>query len=294
MLSQLSICMEQALVYIPLVMGSYLSISLMKIPDLSLESAFTAGAIGAYHVLKLQLNIGNYILLPLVIVVSCVGGMLVGLVSSFLTSYCRFAHLLSSIITTGLFHGVNLLLLGTCNASFVNCSNPFVSGTVGSYITERYIIMLVVGVLYTLFGVVTRSQLGISFSIYGRNKKFFERHGISERYVFMMGVILSNGLVGISGFLCSYTQGFVDTGMGMGIALLALTALILGKVLLSQKMALYIPVVGTLAYFIIQQTLLHVGFDLKFFTTVQAFLVLGILVVYYRSGVRQTIDHLGV
>lgn len=294
MLSQLLVCFEQALIYIPLVMGSFVSISLMKIPDLSLESAFTAGAITAYQLLKLQLNISNYILLPLVICASCIGGMVVGLVSSYLTSYCRFPHLLSSIITTGLFHGINLLVLGTCNVSFINCSNPLMINVVDGYVQERYTIVMVILILYALFALLTRGQLVFSFSIYGRNKKFFERHGISERYVFMMGVILSNGLVGISGFLCSYTQGFVDTGMGMGIALLALTALILGKVLLSQRMTLYIPLVGTLAYFIIQQTLLHVGFDLKFFTTVQALLVLFILVIYYRSDSRQTIDHLGV
>ncbi len=294
MLSQLLVCLEQALVYIPLVMGSFVSISLMKIPDLSLESAFTAGAIAAYHLLKLHLNISNYILLPLVIGASCIGGMVVGLVSSYLTSYCRFPHLLSSIITTGLFHGINLLVLGTCNVSFINCSNPFSNKLIGAYLQERYTIVMVIVILYTLFALLTRSQLGFSFSIYGRNKKFFERHGISERYVFITGVIISNGLVGIAGFLCSYTQGFVDTGMGVGIALLALTALILGKVLLSSRMMLYIPVIGTFAYFIIQQTLLHVGFDLKFFTTVQALLVLSILVIYYRSDNRQTIDHLGV
>ena len=294
MLSQIMVCIDQAMVYVPMAIGAFISISLMKIPDISLESAFTAGAIVAYHVLKLNLDVNTYFLLPLVLVASFVGGMVVGAVSSILTAYCKFPHLLSSIITTGLFYGINLLVLGTCNASFNVCSNPFSSGAVGTHVHERYYILAIVVIVYLLMRILCKSQLGVSFSIYGRNKNFFKRHGISERFVFMSGVILSNGFVGLSGFLCSYTQGFVDTGMGVGIALLAITTLILGKVLLDSTHALYIPLVGSFAYFVIQQTLLHVGFDLKYFTTVQAFLVLIMLVAYYRSDTRSTIDHLGV
>lgn len=294
MLSQLAVCIDQAIIYMPMVIGAFISISLMKIPDLSLESAFTAGAIAAYHLLKLNLDIHQYFLLPLVIMVSFLGGMVVGITSSILTSLCKFPHLLSSIITTGLFHGINLLVLGTCNASFTSCSNPFSSGNLSNYLYERYYIFAIVVIVYLITYVLYKSQLGIAFSIYGRNKQFFKRHGISERYVFMSGVIISNGFVGISGFLCAYTQGFVDTGMGVSIALLALTALILGKVMLGKNNALYIPIVGSCSYFVIQQGLLHVGFDLKFFTTVQALLVLTILVIYYKSSTRQAIDHLGV
>lgn len=289
MLSFISICLHQASMYIPLVLGGFITISYMKIPDLSLESAFTVGAITAYHLLKLQINVPSLVLLFMAIGTSFLGGMVVGLISSFLTTYCRFAHLLSSIITTGLFHGINLLLLGTCNASLYGCSNPFVG-----VVKEHVMIMIITFILYLIFVMIARSQLGVSFSIYGRNKCFFQRHGISEKYVFMSGVMISNGLVGIAGFLCSYTQGFVDTNMGVGIALFVLTALILGKVLVPCAQRLAIPLIGCVSYFIIQQSLLHVGFDLKFFTTVQALLVLTILIIYYRSTTTTTIDHLGV
>ena len=67
MLSEYIVCVDQALIYIPLVIGALISISLMKIPDLSLESAFTAGAIAAYNFLNFKMNIGHYILLPMVI-----------------------------------------------------------------------------------------------------------------------------------------------------------------------------------------------------------------------------------
>lgn len=293
MLNYILLCLSQACIYLPLVIGSFISISLMKVPDLSLESAFTAGAIAGYLFLKLNVPLSSIYFLPLVIAISCLGGMIVGLISSSLTSYCRFAHLLSSIITTGLFHGINLLVLGTCNASFIKCSNPFDIKVFDYSVSESSTIALIVGGLYFLFVIISKSQLGLSFSIYGRNKNFFKRHGISERYVFMTGILLSNGLVGIAGFLAAYTQGFVDTSMGLGIALLALTALILGKVI-SSSLSTLIPLVGVSAYFVIQQSLLHVGFDLKFFTTVQAALILIVLVFYYRSDQRQTIDHLGV
>lgn len=289
MLSSIYISFNQAVMYMPLILGSFITISSMKIPDLSLESAFTAGAIAAYHIVYLKLPLSTGFILLLTLLASFIGGMIVGLVSSFLTMYCRFPHLLSSIITTGLFHGINLLVLGSCNASFNGCSNPFAGS-----LKEGYMLMIITLILYLIFVKLNRSQLGISFSIYGRNKEFFKRHAVSEKFVFMSGVMIANGLIGIAGFLCSYTQGFVDTGMGIGIALLALTSLIIGKVLTGVRTSLLIPLTGCLSYFVIQQSLLHVGFDLKYFTTVQACLVLVILVMYYRNNTRVTIDHLGV
>jgi ABC-type uncharacterized transport system permease subunit len=79
--------------------------------------------------------------------------------------------------------------------------------------------------------------------------------------------------------------------------LLCITALILGKSLVSTKkpFSLYIPLVGTSAYFAMQQVLLKMGFNLKYFTAVQALLVLCILVYTYRKQPQRSIhDNLGV
>ena len=94
---------EQSLLYFPLIFGAYLSISLIKVPDLSIESAYVFGAITASRLLPLLDGVSPLIALPAVLVTSMLGGMVVGSVSSLLTKVARIPHLLSSILTGGAF-----------------------------------------------------------------------------------------------------------------------------------------------------------------------------------------------
>src|SRR5690606_13094646 len=119
-----------------------------------------------------------------------------------------------------------------------------------------------------------------SYAVYGNNASFFSKYGISTNYVFMSGLILSNALAGFSGFLFAQSNGFAELNMGLGKALLCITALILGKAIVREKRPLNIaiPGLGLLAYFTIQQLLLKIGFNLKYFTMLQACIVLLILI----------------
>ncbi len=116
-------------------------------------------------------------------------------------------------------------------------------------------------------------------------------------FVFISGVMLSNSLAGLSGYMFAQSNNFVEINMGAGKALLCITALILGKVIFRTKKAfsVFVPIVGTFAYFLLQQLLLKIGFNLKYFTAFQAVIVLIILIHTYRSKATYAyIDNLGV
>jgi hypothetical protein len=70
----------------------------------------------------------------------------------------------------------------------------------------------------------------------------------------------------------------------------------LGKVIMRPKRPIVIamPLIGCCAYFALQQALLKIGFNLKYFTTIQAVVTLFILMSMYRNHIKQSIDHLGV
>ena len=142
--------------------------------------------------------------------------------------------------------------------------------------------------MYGLF----RTQIGYSYAVYGNNPQFFSNYGISTSFVFITGVMLANALAGLSGYLFAQSNSFIELNMGVGKVLLCITALILGKSLVSTKkpFSLYIPLVGTSAYFAMQQVLLKMGFNLKYFTAVQALLVLCILVYTYRKQPQRSIQ----
>jgi putative ABC transport system permease protein len=290
----LLIVIEQCLIHVPLLLGAYVTISLMKLPDLSIESAYVSGAIVGAQCITLTNTLPIHIQLPIVIIASLCGGALVGVTSSTLTQYAGMPHLLSCIITFGIFYGINQLIAG----SYISLSayeNPLISAGIERHpemVTLIVLVCIVVACLSFLF----KKQLGYAFALYGNNTHFLRHHGVSIPYVFIVGVVLSNALAGLSGYLFAQSNGFADITMGFGKALLCITALILGKVIVRslKPITITMPLIGCLAYFVLQQLLLKIGFNLKYFTTVQALVTLCILVLTYRKKTKQHIDHLGV
>ncbi|MCE5318742.1 MAG: hypothetical protein LLG04_15445 [Parachlamydia sp.] len=273
---------EQMLLALPLVLGAYISYSLLKLPDLSLESAYLFGAVTAVIV---QEHGGN---LFAILIVATAGGALVGLISSSLNQFFKLPFLLASIITNGLFHGLTQYCLGTSLLSIRTQSPPILDSLSG---------LLIIGTALTLFiGLGLRSQLGVSYDIFGNNPSFFRHYGISTKYIVMSGVMLADALAGISGYLFAHANGFVDLSMAYGLVLLCITALILGKVTI-QKPRILMPLAGLLGYFILQHLLLALGMNLKYFNAFQALFVLTALLAFNkRLALTQSrhVDHLGV
>ena len=287
------IVLEQSLIYLPLALGAYISFSLLKVPDLSLETAYLIGAFfGATalsHVAGYSLLIGFIITM----LASIAGGMLVGLISSSMTSFGKIPHLLSAIITFGLFHGF-FQFCSPCYQSLALYDNvlmlfPFVTRhpELGALVVSCAIV--IVGCIYLL-----STQLGYCFAIFGYNSQFFKHFNISTSYVFMTGMTVANGLAGFAGFLFAQTNNLIELNMGIGKSLFCITALILGRSIIKhKKSSIWIPISGVFAYFVVQQLLLKVGFNLKYFTMVQSLLVLVILLSVYKKD-RTHHDQLGV
>lgn len=267
--------LQQALIALPLVIGAYLTISLLKLPDFSIESAYLFGAVAAF--------LGQQLPLPLMLLSAMGGGILVGLTVSFLNQVLRIPFLLAAIVTNGLYHGLTQYLLGTSVTSF-RLTLP---------IPEFTLLVGIALVLFLIFSFGLRSQLGYSLAIYGNNPQFFHNHRQSSRYILFAGVALGHGCAGISGFLFAQSNGFVDLTMNFGIILLCLTALMIGKLIFpNYRPNLLVPFVGVFLFFLIQQSLLRMGLNLKYFNAFQALFILAILTFGHRKNF--TLDHLGV
>lgn len=291
--------LEQALLTLPLILGAYLSISLMKLPDLSLESAYVFGATVAVASQTISLPFDNALFNTLSLFsAAMMGGMAVGATSSLLNQYYKLPFLLAAILTNGFYHGLIQFVLGTPVLSLSNKFNPLQSFSLSFLPNEFTILLLVALAVLSAMIFLLHSQLGCAFAIFGNNPHFFHHYGISQRYVVMSGVILANGLAGLGGFLFALSNRFVDLSMGFGLILLCLTALILGKTIVRAKRSIIIvPLVGILAYYALQQTLLSVGLNLKYFNAAQAFVVLLALVslkIKTLNPSKTIVDHLGV
>ena len=102
--------LEQALIAFPLILGGYLTLSLLKLPDFSIESAYLFGAVAAFLARELPF--------PLILLSSIGGGMVVGTIVSYLNQILHIPFLLAAIVTNGLFHGLTQFILKTSGASF--------------------------------------------------------------------------------------------------------------------------------------------------------------------------------
>ena len=264
----------------------------MKVPDLSIESAYIVGAIAGSSILTM-INIPMSLMIIIIPIASFLGGTLVGITSSFLTQKIGFPLLLSSIVTFGLFHGINQFV-SNAYVSLNKVSNPLRLFSVMPHYPELPILLLlsllIISSVYALF----KTQLGYAYAVYGNNPRFFKNYTISTSFIFITGIMIANGLAGISGYLFAQSNNFFELNMGLGKALLCITALILGKniVRIQKPFSIAVPLLGTAIYFALQQLLLKVGFNLKYFTAMQALLVLCILAYQYRK--QSLSDNLGV
>ena len=289
------IILEQVCVHIPFVLGSYISLSLLKAPDFSMESAYVFGAFIASRVLIAGSEMSIMLIAPIVILASIIGGASVGLISSILTKKGGLPHLLSAILTFGLFHGI-VQAISSTYISLGSAANPLLAVPSLTRHPELGMLVIIACIVSAAVFCLFRTQLGYAWAIYGNNSSFFAHYGISSTYVFMTGIITGNALAGFSGYLFAQSSGFAEITMGSGKLLLAITVIILGKVFcLKQKpFSIMIPLIGVCVYFILQQTLLKIGINLKYFTALQACIVIALLLMHRRGAAAHKIDHLGI
>ena len=268
--------LDQALIALPLLVGAYITLSLLKLPDFSIESAYIFGAVVAYVARDLPL--------PFIFLSAVLGGAMVGAIVFILTQWLKLPFLLAAIITNGLFHGITQYVLGTSMRSF----HPALM------LSEHSLFALVGICMLGIIGFSLRSQMGYSLAIYGNNPLFFQYHRPSGRYVMFFGVMVAHGCAGIGGLLFALSNGFVDLTMNFGVVLLCLTALILGKSLIrTNRPNILVPMVGLVVYFCVQQILLRIGLNLKYFNSFQALFILMALSVFHMKK-KTLLDHLGV
>ncbi|HSC25316.1 MAG TPA: hypothetical protein VLB80_03830 [Candidatus Babeliales bacterium] len=288
----LLIIMEQALLHFPLILGAYISISLMKTPDFSIEMAYVFGAFMGSLVVPLVHNMPTIIKFPLVIGASLFGGACVGITSSILTQKARIPHLLSSIVTIGIFHGISQLVAGVY-VSLSGYKNILALAIIPLH-PELPLLMILFALCCIIVMYFFRTELGYSLAVFGYNPHFFTYYGISSSYIFIIGIIVANALAGLSGYLVAQSNGFADINMGFGKLLLCISSIILGKVVYAKTLSIITPIAGIFSYFTLQQLLLKVGFDLRYFLMVQALVIVTILIAQHKYNENVTNDHLGI
>jgi putative tryptophan/tyrosine transport system permease protein len=271
-------------VNIPLVVSMFITQRLLKIPDLSIETAYMVGGMSSCFCIPYLTTMPSYIAAPLLLCVAIITGGLVGLCSSIITTRFSIAHLFSAIITAGIGVGVIFIFMSPYQG-ITGYTNHLVMLKTYGIVPMVMLINIILVVLCTL---MMRCQLGYLAIAAGNNPYFFNAFGLSYNRVFCTGVIIANGLAGLSGYLVSQTMFFADIHMGLGKVLFTLVALMIGRLLMQSNRAVFVvPFVGTTVQVLMQQMLLRIGFNLNYFSLVHGIILLVLIAVAHRTKHNQ-------
>lgn len=263
----------QGLLWGILALGLYLSFRILNFPDMTVEGTFPFGA--AVCVTALVHGVNPFIATGM----SFIAGMITGCVTGLLYTKGRIPILLAGILTMTGIYSVNLRILGKANVGLLNHAT-LLSGKILAKLPANFP-TIVVGLLFAiciviLLALFLNTDLGQAFIATGDNEKMARSLGINTDNMKILGLMISNGLIGLAGGLLAQNGGYADVNMGIGTMVIGLAAIIIGEVVygnLSLTARLVAVVVGSILYRLVLLLVLQLGFSTNDFKLISAIIL---------------------
>lgn len=293
MLDLLVPTVAQGLLWAVMALGVYVTFRVLDIADLTVEGSFPLGAAAAASLLAAGYG-------PLAAVAAAaVAGMLAGVITGILHTKMKIPALLAGILTMIALYSVNLRIMGKANLSLLGVDTTFslVRDMLGLSSAETtFIVCLAATVLiglflYWFFG----TEIGAAIRATGFNQQMIRAQGVDTNVTIILGLLLSNALVAVSGALVAQSSGFADVGMGTGTIVIGLASVIIGEVLFgtrSFKNCMISVIMGSIVYRIVIALVLQMGMppnDLKLFTSVLVAFALSMPLLKNKVSARKAV-----
>ena len=253
---------SQGLIWGIMAIGVFITFKILDIADLTVDGTLCTGA-----AVCVVLLIGGCPMW-LAILLATLAGMLAGLATGIFHTVFGIPAILAGILTQFALWSVNLRILGGANqaisadkynllTSLRYLSNPDIPFWKNPLIMITVFLIVVIALLYWFFG----TEMGCSLRATGANQNMARAQGINTNFTKVMGLMVSNGLVGLSGALLAQYQGFADINMGRGAIVIGLAAVVIGEVLFSKifrnfALKLLSVALGSIIYYVVIQVIL--------------------------------------
>jgi putative ABC transport system permease protein len=280
-----------------MVLGVYITFKLLDIPDLTVDGSFALGGC-VCALLTAEMGVNPW----LALLAGLVAGVLAGAVTGALHTLLDIPAILAGILTMISLWSVNLRVMGKSNIPLLKVDTVFsqVSDLTGmpqgmvTLVMGLVFAVLLVALLYGFFG----TEIGSALRATGNNEAMIRALGVDTRVTKMLALMISNGLVGLSGAFICQSQRYADIGMGTGAITIGLAAIVIGEVLghftpgklTSFSSRLISAVVGSVVYFLIRAIVLQMGMDandMKLLSATIVVLALSIPVLTSRHRQRR-------
>ncbi len=254
-------------------LGVYLTYRLLDFADLTVDGSFaTGGAICAVALV-------NGIAPVFAIILATISGFAAGFITGTLHTKCKIPPILAGILTQLALYSINLRIMGRSNYPLLQETTLFKSLQASLGLSSAWVsiiigftcVSIVIALCYWFFG----TELGSAIRATGNNEKMVTAQGVNVNVTKTVGLMISNGLIAMSGALVAQSSGAADVKMGIGAIVIGLASIVIGEVIFGKKggfaFRLVSIVVGSIIYRIIIAIVLQLGLasdDLKLLSSI--------------------------
>ncbi len=293
LLASLLGAVSQGLLWSLMVLGVYITFKLLDIPDMTTDGSFALGGCVCAVMMLMGIN-------PILAVLAgAAAGGVAGAVTGLLHTYFGIPAILAGILTQISLWSINLRIMGDKSNQSVNKIASLVT-----FFTDRFRLTqsqasLIVGfvgmilsifILYWFFG----TELGSALRATGSNEDMIRALGVDTKRTKLLGLVIANVLVGLSGALVCQSTKYADVGMGTGAIVIGLAAIVIGEVLFGRArnfgLKLFCACMGCVIYFMVRAIVLRLGMkpnDMKLFSALIVGLALCVPVAMNRMKERR-------
>ena len=255
---------EEGLLFSIVSMGVYITYKILDFPDLSVDGTYPLGA--AITAILLINGVNPW----LAIIISAVGGAIAGGITAFLHVKLKISNLMSGILVMIALYSVNLRIMGRSNTPLFSTNTIFKNANLKSI----FIIIIMVVICKIIIDTFLKTKRGFLLIAVGDNEQVVSSLGINKNGVKVLGLMISNGLVGMAGAIQAQKYGYADVTMGQGIVVMGLATVVIGITIfgkLSLLKCTTLSILGAIIYKVAIAIALKVNFnpnDLKLITAI--------------------------
>lgn len=255
---------EEGLLFSIVSMGVYITYKILDFPDLSVDGTYPLGS--AITAVLLVNGVNPW----LAIIISSAGGAIAGWITAFLHVKLKISNLMSGILVMIALYSVNLRIMGKSNMPLFSTNTIFKNAD----FQPIFIIIIIVVICKIIIDTFLKTKRGFLLMAVGDNEQVVSSLGINKNGVKVLGLMISNGLVGMAGAIQAQKYGYADVTMGQGIVVMGLATVVIGITIfgkLSLLKCTTLSILGAIIYKVAIAIALRVNFnpnDLKLITAI--------------------------
>ena len=261
----------QGLLWRILGLGIFMTYRILNFPDMTAEGSFPLG--GAVCVAAIVAGMH-----PIVATILAIfAGMLAGLVTGLLYTKGKIPVILAGILVMSSLNAVMLYVMKRPNLSLLKqpkLLDFFQNIGISQNFDRIFLGLIASGIIIIGLYFYFNTEFGQAYIATGDNEMMARSLGIATDRMKTVGLVLSKGVIALSGALIAQSDGYADVNKGVGVIVIGLASIIIGEVLYGELTfleRLIAIVVGSIIYQLLILFVIRLGFDttyLKLFSAI--------------------------